>query len=172
MKKQRRIGPFVALALLVVPLIEIWALIQVGQVIGVGWTIVALVVSSIIGTWLIGREGRRVYSALTASLQRGQMPTRELADGALVVLGGALMLSPGFVTDVFGIVLILPFTRPLFRGLITAWVTRKAVTSAASTFGAPAGFGVGGGGFGEDLFNERRPAPGAGGPVVRGDVVD
>jgi UPF0716 protein FxsA len=77
------------------------------------------------------------------------MPARELADGALILVGGTLMLSPGFVTDAFGILLILPFTRPVARRLLTQLVARRL---------------LGG--------NARRPGPGSGGSVVRGDVVD
>ena len=77
----------------------------------------------------------------------GQMPARELADGALILIGGTLMLSPGFVTDAFGILLILPFTRPVARRLFTGMISRR-------------------------ILDARRPGPGPQGPVVRGDVVD
>src|SRR4051812_38376207 len=92
----------VLVAFLVVPILELWVLIQVGHAIGVGWTLVLLVADSILGTWLIKREGSKAYAALRATLEGGRLPHRELADGVLVVLAGALMLSPGFVTDVFG----------------------------------------------------------------------
>ena len=72
------------------------------------------------GTWLIKREGGRAWAALRTALESGRMPARELADGALILVGGTLMLSPGFVTDAFGILLILPFTRPVARRLLTA----------------------------------------------------
>ena len=88
-----------SLTFVVVPLVEIYVLIQVGQVIGAWWTILLLIVDSILGGWLIRREGRRAWLALTTALNSGQMPARELADGALILVGGTLMLSPGFVTD-------------------------------------------------------------------------
>lgn len=136
-------------AFVVVPLVEIYVLIQVGQVIGPWWTILLLVLDSILGSWLIKREGGRAWQALRSALDNGRMPARELADGALILIGGTLMLSPGFVTDIFGIVLILPFTRPLARRLLTQVVTRRLLAS-----------------------NARRPGPGSGGSVVRGEVVD
>lgn len=146
--RRRGAAPLVLL-LLVVPLVEIWAIIQVGEVIGPWWTLALLVLSGIVGSWLIAREGRRAWAALREALQSGRMPAKELADGALIVLGGALMLSPGFVTDLVGVLLILPFTRPVARGLLTTLVAKRLV-----------------------VVDVRRPGPGAGGPVVRGDVVD
>lgn len=148
----------VFVAFLVVPLAELWVLIQVGRVIGVGWTILLLVADSVLGSWLIKREGSRAFAALRSTLSGGRMPTRELADGALIVLGGALMLSPGFVTDVFGLLLILPVTRPLGRRVLTSLVARRVVLIApVPGTGAPR--------------TQRRPGPGDD-SVVRGEVVD
>jgi UPF0716 protein FxsA len=132
-----------------VPLIEIWVLIQVGQVIGPWWTILLLILDSLFGTWLIKREGARAWQALQVALESGRMPARELADGALILIGGTLMLTPGFVTDAFGILLILPFTRPVARRLLTQVVTRRLLAGQTT-----------------------RPGPGPGGPVVRGEVVE
>ena len=133
---RRRISWVLVLMLLVVPLAELFVLIQVGQVIGVWWTILLLVADSIFGAWLMRREGSRAWSALSTALSTGKLPSSEIADGALILLGGALMLSPGFVTDVFGIVLILPFTRPFFRRILAAVVQKRLVTAAMpTTFG-------------------------------------
>jgi UPF0716 protein FxsA len=140
-------GLFVAFV--VVPLVEIYVLIQVGQVIGAWWTILLLILDSLLGSWLIKREGGRAWQALRTALETGRMPARELADGALILVGGTLMLSPGFVTDALGIVLILPFTRPAARRLLTRVVARRLLSP-----------------------NARRPGPGSGGSVVRGEVVD
>lgn len=137
-------------AFVAVPLLEIWTILQVGQVIGAWWTIALLVADSILGSWLIKREGSRAWSALQQALGNGRMPSRELADGALILVGGTLMLSPGFVTDTVGILLILPFTRPLARRVLARVVARRLV--------APR--------------NDHRPGPPGSGPVVRGDVVD
>ena len=136
-------------AFIVVPLVEIYVLVQVGQVIGAWWTILLLVVASVLGTWLIRHEGRRAWQALTHALQTGRMPARELADGALILVGGTLMLAPGFVTDAVGVLLILPFTRPVARRLLTRIVSRRLL-------------GPG---------NVNRPGT-AGGAVIRGEVVD
>jgi UPF0716 protein FxsA len=139
------------LAFLIVPIIEIYVLIQVGQVIGPWWTILLLIADSIFGSWLLRREGAKAWQALRVALTQGRMPARELADGALIVLGGALMISPGFVTDAFGLFAILPFTRPLGRRLLARFVSRRL------TVIPPGGPG-----------NARRPGP----DVVQGDVID
>ena len=147
-----------AVAFVVVPLAEIWAILQVGQLVGPWWTIALLVLDSLVGAWLIKREGGRAWQALRHALQAGRMPARELADGALVLIGGTLMLSPGFLLDAVGILLILPFTRPVARRVLTRVVERRLVVVP---LGGP--FGPG---------NGDRPGPGPEGPVVRGDVVD
>jgi len=158
-----------AATFVLVPLLEIWAILQVGQLVGPWWTIVLLVLDSLLGAWLIKREGGRAWQALRVALQSGRMPARELADGALILIGGTLMLSPGFVLDLVGILLILPFTRPVARRLLTSVVERRLVV--VPTFGTPFGTGHGPGpGFGPG--NANRPGPGGDGPVVRGDVVE
>ena len=147
------------------PLVEIWTIIQVGQAIGPWWTILLLVVDSILGTWLIKHEGTRAFRGLQEALGSGRMPARELADGALILIGGTLMLAPGFVTDAFGILMILPFTRPLFRRVLTRVVAARLVV-----MGAPGGFP---GGFpGQRTGTARRPGDDPQGPVVRGEVVE
>ncbi|RYC07024.1 FxsA family protein [Nocardioides zhouii] len=160
--------PVLVAAFVLIPLAEIWAILQVGQLVGPWWTIALLVLDSMIGAWLIKREGGRAWAALRQALQQGRMPARELADGALILIGGTLMLSPGFVLDLAGILLILPFTRPVARRLLTSVVERRLVV--VPTFGAGFGPGFDSGSAGPG--NGRRPGPGPEGPVVRGDVVE
>ena len=149
-------------AFVVVPLVEIYVLIQVGQVIGVWWTILLLIADSIYGGWLIRHEGGRAWQALTNALNSGQMPAKELADAALILVGGTLMLSPGFVTDAMGIVLILPFTRPVARRVLTRVVSKRLVAGFVDVRQGPRPPGPGG-----------PPGPSSGGgPVVRGEVLD
>jgi UPF0716 protein FxsA len=105
------------------------------------------------------------------------MPAAELADGALVLIGGTLMLAPGFVTDVVAFFMILPLTRPVFRRLLGYLVARRVTTLAVGPFGAAFGPGYPGGpgqGTGRDRSgpDATRPGPGPEGPVVRGEVVD
>lgn len=118
------------LALLVIPLVEIYVLLQVRDVIGGGWTIVALLTVSILGAWLLKREGVATWRRLRETLARGEMPTAEVTDGAMILVGGALMLTPGFITDLFGLLLILPPSRAalkgLFRRFLGAWFLTRA----------------------------------------------
>lgn len=149
-------GWLLAALFLGVPLLEIWTLIQVGQVIGPWWTILLLVLASVVGAWLVRREGARAFRSFSEALRAGRVPAREIADGILVLTGGVLMLTPGFLTDVVGILLIVPLTRPLARGLLTRAVAARLTVSA---YPRPGG-------------DVRRPRPGPSGPVVEGEVVD
>jgi UPF0716 protein FxsA len=120
-------------AFLVVPAVELYVIVQVGQQIGAGWTVVLLLAVSVAGGWLVRREGGRAWTALRAAVNAGRLPDRELADGALVLVGGALLLTPGFCTDVVGLALVLPVTRPLARRVLAALVARRARRAAART---------------------------------------
>ena len=178
------------LAFVVVPLVEIWTIIQVGQVVGAWWTIGLLVLSGVLGSWLVKREGSRAMRAFREALAAGRLPHRELADGILVLVGGTLMLTPGFFSDVLGILMILPFTRPLGRRVLAGAISRRLVGSAAH--GGSNEAGARGGPMGAGPFRVTfgtRPAGTAGGPppgtdaprtrrrpgpddVVQGEVVD
>lgn len=160
MSKVRISGWWLVVAFAVVPLVEIYVLIQVGQVIGAWWTVLLLLIDSLIGGWLVKHEGRRAWQALNLALQSGRMPARELADGALILVGGTLMLTPGFVTDGFGILLILPFTRPAARRLLSRYLATRITTGAFTR--PPTGVPNQGG------SKPRRPGP----DVVQGEVVD
>ena len=155
-RRRSGLGWLLVALFIIVPLVEIYVITQVGQAIGPWWTILLLVVDSILGSWLIKHEGGRAWRALREALNSGRMPAKELADGALILIGGTLMLAPGFVTDAFGILMILPFTRPVFRRLLTRVVATRLVAV----------------GPGQRPGTARRPGPGPDGPVIRGEVVD
>jgi UPF0716 protein FxsA len=104
------------LLFIVVPLVELFLLIQVGQVIGPLWTIAALVVVSVLGAWLVRREGPRAWRRFRDALEQGRLPTDEVIEGALVLFGGVLLLTPGFLSDALGVVLMIPPTRALVAG--------------------------------------------------------
>lgn len=167
MSRRRRIWPLALFcAFVVMPLIEIYAVIQVGQVIGAWWTITILVADSLLGAWLIKHEGSRAWRALQAKLAEGGVPGKELADGALVLIGGTLLLTPGFVTDAIGFLLVLPVTRPVFRRLLTAYAASRVTLVATQGGYGAAGFGGNGG------PTRQRPGSTPGESVVRGEVVD
>ncbi|MEP7090612.1 MAG: FxsA family protein [Nocardioidaceae bacterium] len=161
----RRRVPWWVLALLfvVLPVVEIYVLIQIGQVIGAWWTILLLVADGFLGSWLMKREGGRALAALRDALASGRMPARELADGALILVGGTLLLTPGFVSDIFGLFCVLPFTRPVARRALTRFLTRR--------FFGPGGLGDAGGPGGLSDSGQTRQRPGPDG-VVQGEVVD
>ncbi len=121
-------------AFILTPIIEVWLLVTVGGWIGLWPTIGLLIISAALGAWLTRREGSRAWSALVEAMQGGKLPTGRLADAALVLVGGILLMVPGFFSDVVGLVFLLPATRPLVRRVIGFIVARHtAVTKPATT---------------------------------------
>jgi UPF0716 protein FxsA len=111
--------------LLVVPTVEIAVIVAVGRAIG-GWpTLGLLLLESGLGAWLVRREGSRAWAALSSAMASGRMPAEELVDGALILVGGTLLLTPGFVTDLVGFGCVLPFTRSVARRLLGTVLTRR-----------------------------------------------
>jgi UPF0716 protein FxsA len=109
----------------VVPIVEIWVIVQVGQAIGIVPTLVLLLADAVLGTWLFRRAGRKAWDALRDAIAARRAPAKEVADGALVVVGGAFLLAPGFITDVVGVLCLLPPTRALLRRALTGLVRRR-----------------------------------------------
>jgi UPF0716 protein FxsA len=122
----------ILLALVLIPLLEIYFLLQVRDVIGIEWTVLLLIAISIFGAWLVKREGRATWTRLRAAMARGQVPTKEAADGAMILFGGALMLTPGFITDIFGLLLILPPTRVAMKGTFRKLIGGLIMTRAGA----------------------------------------
>ncbi|HMJ02130.1 MAG TPA: FxsA family protein [Conexibacter sp.] len=117
--------PLLLLLFIVVPLVELYVTIQVGQAIGALPTIGLLLLDSLLGTLLLRAQGRTVWRRFRAALAASRPPARETVDGALVIVGGTLMLTPGFVTDAFGILLLLPPSRAVVRrGILRSARTR------------------------------------------------
>src|ERR1700710_212215 len=102
----------------VVPILEIYVIIQVGQAIGAWWTIALLIADSIVGSLLMRSQGRAAWRRFQLALAEGRMPAREVVDGVLVIFGGAFLLTPGFCSDVVGVLLLLPPTRAVIRRTI------------------------------------------------------
>jgi UPF0716 protein FxsA len=106
------------LLFIVVPIAELALLIQVGQLIGVWWTIALLLADAVIGSMLLRSQTRAAWRRFNEALAARRPPAREVLDGALVIFGGALLLTPGFVTDIFGLIFLLPPTRALVRAVL------------------------------------------------------
>lgn len=129
-----------AVLLLVVPLVELYLIIQVAQVIG-GWeTIALLLIESVVGAWLMKRQGLSVLGRIDAALRDHRLPHRELIDGFLILLAGALLLTPGFLTDVVGFLLLIPPTRAVVRALVIRRF-RDRLGVGVAFLGGPGGAG-------------------------------
>jgi UPF0716 protein FxsA len=151
--------------LLVVPLLEVLVIIAVGRAIG-GWpTFFLLLAESALGAWLVRREGARTWQSLQEALTTGRMPSRQLADAALVLVGGVLLLAPGFLTDLVGFFLVLPFTRPAARGFLEAVVARRLLAGVY----APGGVSPQRPGSGRGA--DRTPRSSASDEVIEGEIL-
>ena len=130
--------PLLVVLFIAVPIIEIAAIIQVGQALGLLPTIAILVADSIIGAVLLRSQGRAAWRRFNETLAAGRPPAREVLDGVLVVFGGALLLTPGFVTDILGVLLLLPPTRALVRRYLVKGVAVRMVGGPAAMGGEAA----------------------------------
>ena len=117
--------PILVIAFILVPLAELAVLIAVGDVIGLWPTLLLLLVVSVAGAWLAKREGLAAWRRFQLALAEARVPTVEVADGAMILLAGALLLTPGFLTDVAGILLLLPPTRAMVRRLAPRLAERR-----------------------------------------------
>lgn len=151
--RQRR--PLLILVLVacfvIVPIAEIWLLSEVSSAIGLGPTVAILLVEAIFGGWLLRNQGTRSWRALTEAMGAGRIPTGHLADAALVLAGGLLFMLPGFFTDIFGLLCLLPWTRPAVRKFLGFVLAKQASR------------------HGVDV---RSSVPGGQGTVIRGETVD
>ncbi len=122
---------------IVVPIAELAVLIQIGQLIGVWWTIALLIADAVLGSLLARSQGRLAWRRFNEALQAGRMPAREVMDGALVLFGGALLLTPGFLSDILGVLLLLPPTRALLRAVLVRRFAGRMVASMSGPRSGP-----------------------------------
>ena len=149
--------------LIALPLAELWVIIQVGSLIGSLPTIALLLACSLLGAWLVRHQGRAAWNRFTTAIEAGRVPARETADGALIILAGALLVTPGFLTDIAGILLLLPFVRRIVRGTLMATAIKR---------GGWVGVGYTGATTAHSAWHKRRPGPAADGYDVEGTAVD
>jgi UPF0716 protein FxsA len=134
---------------IVVPLVELYVIVQVGQAIGAIPTIAILLLDSVLGAMLLRSQGRAAWRRFNEALEAGRTPAREVFNGAMIIFGGALLLTPGFITDIFGLLLLIPPTRAVIRRLLTkVFVGRFAMGPRVAYWGVQRARG-------------RRGAPGA-----------
>jgi UPF0716 protein FxsA len=125
-----RLLALIALFILL-PLAELYVILKVGDAIGVFWTILLLAADSVIGSMLLRSQGRAVWRRFNRALSEGRMPHREVQDGVLVIFGGAFLITPGFITDVFGLAMLLPPTRAVIRRLAMRAIGRRMTVRVA-----------------------------------------
>ena len=126
--------PLLALIFLfiVLPLAELYVILKVGDAIGPVWTILLLAAESLLGSLLLRSQGRSVWRRFNTALAEGKMPHREVMDGVLVIFGGAFLITPGFITDVIGLLLLVPPTRALLRSRVVRTLGRRVRVGGGS----------------------------------------
>jgi UPF0716 protein FxsA len=128
--------PLLVALFILLPIAEIYVIIKVGEAIGILPTLALLVLDGFLGAALARSQGRAAWVRFNQALAEGRVPAREVFDGAMIIVGGAFLLAPGFITDAIGVLLLLPPTRALFRGLVRRLARRRtAVTSRIVFFG-------------------------------------
>jgi UPF0716 protein FxsA len=116
-----------ALLFLLVPIAELYVIYQVGDAIGVLWTFALLAADSLLGSLLLKSQGRAVWRRFNDNLAQGRMPHREVIDGVLVIFGGAFLITPGFLTDIVGLTLLLPPSRAVVRRYVVKRLGRRVM---------------------------------------------
>jgi UPF0716 protein FxsA len=118
--------PLLLLVLFVaVPVVELYVIIQVGRAIGLLPTLAILVADAVLGAALLRQQGRAAWRRFNAALDQRRFPGREVADGLLITVGGTLLLTPGFITDIFGLLLLIPPSRAIVRGIMRRVLGRR-----------------------------------------------
>lgn len=157
---------FIFAGVLLLLLLEIIVLIAVGRAIGAWWTLALLLLFVVIGLTLVRRESGRTWRALRQAVDTGRMPGQELADATLVLLGGLFLLIPGFISDVVGVFLILPFTRKLSRRFLAVLIGSRMTQVTVTRFPGPGHSGPPGGAPGFPAGSGGRDE------VIEGEIID
>jgi len=118
------------LIFIIVPLAELYVIIQVGAAIGLIPTLLLLLADALLGSMLLRHQGRAAWIQFNRALAENRLPHKEVFDGILVILGGALLLTPGFITDIFGLIFLIPPTRAIVRGITSRIVRRRMAMGA------------------------------------------
>ncbi|MGZ4760422.1 MAG: FxsA family protein, partial [Acidimicrobiales bacterium] len=163
----------VLMVLILVPIVELYVMVQVAGVIGVLPTVALVVAMCLAGAWLMKVEGLGVLRRMQRQLNDGEVPTAEAVNGVLIVVGGLLMLVPGFVTGVLGLLLLLPPVRALLRPVVLARVQRRIDRGSARfmvfSAGSPTVGGRGPSSFGGRVYDADSHLDATSGPGGRPD---
>jgi UPF0716 protein FxsA len=153
---------WLVLIFILVPIAELYVIIKVGGAIGVLPTLALLLADALLGSMLLRHQGRAAWIRFNRALAEGRLPHKEVFDGVLVVIGGTLLLTPGFLTDILGLILLIPPTRALVRGMSARWVRRRMAMGGGATIFT----------FGTGPRPRPRPAPGGPGRPPRRPAPD
>ncbi|MBS1880406.1 MAG: FxsA family protein [Actinobacteria bacterium] len=149
---------FVVLLFILLPIAEIYVIIQVGELIGAWPTVALLILDAVVGAMLLKHQGRGAWRRFNEALAQRRFPGREVVDGVLIVIGGTLLITPGFITDVVGAFFLIPPTRAIARAVL-----RRFTIGRIAVVGSVGGGGFGGwsGPFGGGPGRGPEPGPGA-----------
>ena len=124
---------WLVLIFILVPIAELYVIIKVGGVIGVVPTLALLLADAVLGSMLLRHQGRAAWIRFNRALAEGRLPHKEVFDGVLVIIGGALLLTPGFLTDILGLIFLIPPTRALVRAMSARLVRRRMALGGGAT---------------------------------------
>jgi UPF0716 protein FxsA len=127
------------LLFILVPVAELYVIIKVGEAIGLVPTLILLIADALLGSMLLRQQGRAAWVRFNRAVAENRLPHKEVFDGVLVIMGGALLLTPGFITDIFGLIFLIPPTRAMVRALASRMVRRRMALGGATvwSFGRP-----------------------------------
>jgi UPF0716 protein FxsA len=160
----------ILLTLIVASIAEIWVIVQVGEALGAPATLLLLFASALLGSWLLRREGAKTWNAFRTALAEGRPPAAEVVDGVLVLIGGLLMVLPGFVSDVVGLLLVLPPTRRLVRAAVLLRLAARLPAGVLGPIRVRSRRRPGGGA--EQGWPPAPPTAGSGPQVLEGQIVE
>jgi UPF0716 protein FxsA len=128
---------FLLVGLIGIPLVELYVLIEVGRSIGAGTTVALVVLTAVVGAWLLRAQGLATIARMRAALEAGELPALEVVEGLILLVTGAMLLTPGFITDTLGFLCLVPAVRRL----IAARIAERMVVRVARPPGGPRGPG-------------------------------
>lgn len=120
--------------IIIIPALEIGVLLISGHMIGVGWTILLIVATGVIGAWLAKQQGTEVIRLAQVQIRNGDVPSDAILEGICVLAGGILLLAPGFITDFVGFCLLFPYTRGILKIWLRKWFRRMIHFGGVSIF--------------------------------------
>ena len=128
----KRVGKMpLLIVFIIIPLIELAVILKVNSFIGIGWTLGLIIITAFVGVKLLRRQGISTLLRANQKMQQGQIPAQELAEGFLLALAGALLLTPGFVTDAIGFTLLVPATRRVLVHRVIAFITPRMMSNTS-----------------------------------------